>query len=440
MGFFSLFRKGRPIVDGEGYARPAAGGEEDTVAADQETDQGIDQASDQLSAQLSSQPGAHQRDLARAVVLKIDAIEAAMAADMFDEPAFRRPPRRAATVPAAALPEGPPTELMDDETPTGTGLAPAVGEAALLYANGYPEEACRVLAAAVAIGPATDRTPWWMLLDLYLLLGRQEAFESLAIDYASVFEAPPPAWYSVPPEDEVSGGLVRTVALAGVLDARAAAHVGRLAAPPEGTALLRLDVSRITGVEPEGCALLHDALLHVPPDMPMALAGAEQLLARARAIVDVGRRDTGAAPWLLILELLRLCDRRREFNEAGMDYGVTFDLPPPLFAPPGKVSCVPGEPAGPGADRYLLPRRIAGDEARLWPLIRAYAEHSPAPVLDGSRLAWIDDAAAGHLLALLRELADRGHRVELRELNHMVAALLAQRGCAGTARLLPRRW
>ena len=116
-----------------------------------------------------------------------------------------------------------------------------------------------------------------------------------------------------------------------------------------------------------------------------------------------------------------------------MDYCVTFEVSPPPFTPPGQVDSAPRQLAAPAADRYLLPRQVTGDAADVLAGIRAYADRSPALVFDCSRLARIESGAAGHLLALLNELGTAERRIEFRELNHLVAALLRLLGFGDVA-------
>lgn len=439
MGLLSLFRKGKPDVvadDDDAWARLAANSELLRQRAQAELDA--------------------QRDAARATVLKIDAIEAAMTADIFNEPepAFRRPLRPAVVAPlphdGATVPllDEAVTELLDeDDIPAEAAAAesaPLVEEVAILYANGDTATARLLLADAVAAHApgSADRTAWWMLFDLHHASGDQQAFDDLAIDYLGTFETSPPSWR--PAIADAPGGVVPTAALSGVLDGASAAQIGRIGAAAEGVdgraPMLRLDFSRVAAVEPEGCALLHDALRSVQRDRELVLAGAEELLAQVAALLDVGRRDGGPAPWLLRLELLRLLDREKDFDEAAMDYCITFEVSPPSFTPPGRVAHAPKEASAPAIDRYLLPAVVAGETAGLAAGLRAYAEHRPALVLDCSRLLRIEPGAAGQLLAALQDLAGNGRRVELRELNHLVAALLRLLGYGSVVRLLPHRY
>ena len=74
--------------------------------------------------------------------------------------------------------------------------------------------------------------------------------------------------------------------------------------------------------------------------------------------------------------------------------------------------------------------------------IDAYAQERDTVVLDCSRLARIDYAGAGSLLARLDAHAASGRTVELRELNHLVAALLRLLGAGAGAgvQLYPHRY
>nr|WP_305089226.1 hypothetical protein [Massilia sp. YIM B04103] len=488
---FSLFKKNKAGEDGA----ETRGESEDAAAARLA-------AHSELERQRVQQE--LQRDIARATAMKIDAIEAAMAADIFDDedmPWASRParPPRAAALDGNTLPllEAGTTELLGElDTPAEAAAAetaPVVEEVALLYANGQAELAAELLAAAAR--DQRDRTVWWMLFDLYQILGRQDAFDSLSIDYASTFETSPPPWNPPAAPDSAApppAGLVPTVALHGMLDAGCTAQLARLYAAPAGpvhaaapangamgaaamagggtgqaampalaadaaqananagggprTAAagpagpLRLDCSRVRGVTPEGCALLLAALRAVQAaERELTVAGAAELARQVGAILAVGRRDEGEAPWLLHLELLRLQNREKDFEESSMDYCVTFEVSPPPFTPPQRVALAPEQPlAAAAADRFVLPYLLEGDASAVIEAILAYAEQYPALVFDCARLARIDYGAAQQLLSALQGLGER--RIEFRDLNHLAAALLRLLGAGASVRLFPHKY
>lgn len=434
MGWFSLFRKAAPLP-------PLTDDEQARLAANSE-------------AARHSQ-AARQREIARATAMKIDAIESAMAADIFplSEPAWgsqrpARAPRPAEAENAAgALPDAIATTLLlgGDALPAAAAQSRQVEEIALLYANGQAETARQLLEAAVAGAntPNSDRGVWWMLFDLYLALGQQQAFDNLSIDYASTFETSPPPWQAPAATAPAWAGLTPTVALSGILDGRIAPQLERLEQQAADSPVLRLEFSRVTTVAADGCALLQATLRRLQAQQrELILVDAPALAQRLRDGIAVGRRGDGEAPWLLLLELLQLLQRERAFEQAAMDYCVTFEVSPPSYTAPHKVALAPAQQLAASPDRFMLPPVIEQQLGPLLPAIRQYAKQYPALVFDCSRLTRIDYASALQLHGVLRELAGAapGRKIALRDVNHLVTALLRLLAYADVARIYPHKY
>jgi anti-anti-sigma regulatory factor len=384
-----------------------------------------------------------QREIARATAAKIDAIELEMTSAIFDDDAWagnRRPP-------AAAVPD-PNTDILPDhdEVPDAAATpssAPVVEEAAILYANDQLDAAAFLLRTSVR-DQGGERLPWWMLFDLLQIMGLEHEFESIAIDYASRFETSPPTYRPLAATahapDHQFAGAIPTATLSGRLDdgPLARAQLARATAPGP---LVRFEFQAITAVTPPGCALLLEALQTLrKAGRELVLAGADHLVAVLRPMLAIGDRGAGEAPWLLLLELLLLTNREKDFEETAMDYCVTFEVSPPSFEAPRRAATSPAAGPATAGDRFLLPAVIRGDSA---PLLAAIADHAtlhPVLVLDGSRLARIDYAAANALAAHLRTLAQDGREVVLRDLNHPVAALLRLLGVGDQVRLYAHKY
>ncbi|MFM9437320.1 ABC-type transporter Mla MlaB component [Janthinobacterium sp. CG_23.3] len=425
MGLFSLFKKSGP------EPQPRQRGDDGAAPAAPNSEAQRDQA------QL------RQREIARATALKIDAIEAAMTFDIFNtpEPAWGstppRPPRPPATATLAAL-DANSTELPSCEP----GPAAAVEEIALLYANGQLALAGQMLVDSLADAGA-DRTLWWMLFDLYQITGQQQQFDSLSIDYASRFETSPPAYAAAAarPADPAYAGAAPTLALAGALDGGIGPAVAQMQRQAGSGPVLRLDLSKVNAVDAAGCALLLPGLRQLQDGRrELIVVGAAELAARVRAIVQVGRRDEGEASWLLLLELLQLLKREKEFEEASMDYCVTFEVsPPPYVAPERVATAAARQSASAASERFMLPALIDAGGALL-EAIDAYAAGDGALVFDCSRLLRIEFGAAGLLLARLQRLAKGGKAIEFRDLNHLVAALLRLLAFGDVARIFAHKY
>ena len=402
-----------------------------------------------------------QREIARATAAKIDEIELEMSSAIFDDAAWggQRTPA-AATAPEAALLDSGGDALLDaGESPDAAAapsIAPVVEEAAILYANGQFDDAEQALRASLAASGRSERQPWWLLFDLYQALGREQDFDSIAIDYASHFETSPPAYQ--PLAGAVASGAaggpaagfagaIPTASLSGQLDAQAGATLARLLAPSPSP-VVRIEFHAIVRATPDGCAVLLDVLQHLRKDgRELVLAGADRLVALLRPMLLIGERAASTAPWLLLLELLQQTGREKEFEETAMDYCVTFEVSPPSFEAPPRAALSVGAGAAPAGDRFLLPDVVAGDSAALLDALAEHAGRHPALVLDCSRLARIDYPAASALSARLRNLAQNaqdghqpGRRIELRELNHLVAALLRLLGTGDYARLYAHKY
>ena len=418
MGLFSFLKRKNDVVDGRNWPPPESRLRGEPSRLDTEAER------------------ERQREIARATAAKIDEIELEFASDMFnDEPAWGSGARR----PAGSIARD--TEIPGQAAAPASG--PAVEESAILYANGQSDAAEHLLRVSLTTLGRHERLPWWMLFDLYQADGREEAFESVAIDYASHFETSPPAWKPLPAALDASragshAGLATAEAFGPLIDATVAARLTRVLAAT--APVVRLDFGRVTAIDADGAACLLAALqgLRLRSGRELVLAGADTLLATLRPMLVIGRRDASPAPWLLLLELLLLTNHEKQFEEAAMDYCVTYEVSPPSFDTPLRVFAA--APAPSHGDRFMLPALVSGPDGGLLAAIDAYAQERETLVLDCSRLARIDYAGAGSLLARLDAHGAAGRAVELRELNHLVATLLRLLGVGDGVRLYPHRY
>lgn len=479
MGIFSFFgkknRQKDSPSDDKDMSRPKRKG-----GGDRDSDRLIENSTPQ--AFVNSQM--LQRDLARETTLKIDAIESAMELDILGPPRTIRTDRpkiaerpREKPAPEATPAKGsephpmafqstlPMMETSTTETLLGSETAgdllqplifvsetsPVIEEAAILFANEQTDLVEQMLMDAIAedqLGTAT-RAVWWMLFDLYQVLGGDQKFESLSIDYASKFETSPPAWRAAgasPMEvAPVKSGTIPSVAFSGVLDSSIARQLERVQKLSAKAQVFKLEFARVTEVDPVGCVLLLGALKTLQKsDRPLILVGALELTGKIRAIVEVGRRDETEAPWLLLMEILQLLNLQQEFEEASIDYCVTFEVSPPAFEPPkgDKITTAAAEaaPIDPLAERFMMPLMVKGPIAQLLAAISDHAAQHLRLIVDCSQLVRIDFTAAGELLNGLVPIIAQGKPIEFHDVNHLVAALLNVMGYGSQIRIIPHKY
>jgi ABC-type transporter Mla MlaB component len=339
------------------------------------------------------------------------------------------------------------TAISDVAAPSSEAAA-VIEEVAIMYANGQMEVAEQMLRAAIAednLGDVT-RAAWLMLFDLYQITGKQQDFESLSLEYVNKFETSPPAWTvngvrNVP--QGAPAGTTPMVTFSGKLDESSAKLVDRIQKLAETYRTLRLEFARVSEVTPTGCHLLLGVLNKLQKSShDLVLVGAPELAAKVRKSLEVGRRDDTESAWLLLLEILRLLNHEKEFEEISIDYCVTFEVSPPAFvAPRNKITTAAPDAASLAAkpEGFMMPALIEGRIDSLIVAIAAYSdEHDPA-IIDCSQLQRVDFNAAGRLLTGLAPFCGVGKVIEFHHVNHLVVELFNVIGLKDIVRILPRK-
>jgi anti-anti-sigma regulatory factor len=430
---------------------------------------------------------ADPREVARATAAKIDEIESQMIVRSGDD---SRSPRPGATQAPPAGSVTPPTNpLSPAADPVGSAgrataavapfglnslavvaemqpmeiggasLPPAFEEAAVLYSNGQTDAAESVLQQAILEPLAGNfaRQSWSMLFDLYHLTGNRSAFDTLAIDFSRRFETSPPTW-----DDTVAvaaggatpnaPGSAAAVALPAVLDAQAARQLDQLKRFSQRNRAITLDLSPVRSVDPDGASLLQQTLTDfAKTQSELTIAGADALLAVVSRTTENGRRDDSDACWLLQLELLRVLGRESVFEDLSIDYCVTYEVSPPPWEPmPASVrlagsrgSATHAPVAAPNyevsAEAFVLTGSIEGRAQATLAALRSYAADRAEINVDCRGLRRLDFVAAGELLNEIVALRSGGKYLVFKDLNQLVAALLAVMGIPDMAEVRLRR-
>ena len=219
---------------------------------------------------------------------------------------------------------------------------PELDEAVIAFANADFEPCEQMLVALT--GPGGSRAQhaetWLVLFDLYRAIGERLKFESLAIDYAQQFGWSAPQWFSLPQlvaeaaSDErpqrsridTQVGWVCPAAVDADVVARLRTQTLQMPLP------WVLDWSAIASIDVEGCARLAELFRHWANEpLEMRWLNGERLLAALSDAAPTGARDADPAYWLARLEALRLANRADEFDEAAIDYCVTYEVSPPSW-------------------------------------------------------------------------------------------------------------
>ncbi len=275
-----------------------------------------------------------------------------------DFPAPSRPaPKPAPAAPPAAAPvqraasmapirlEMPPAEDFGNAFATAsTEVAhdPDLDEAVIAFANADFEQCEQALTGLT--GPAGARAQhaetWLVVFDLYRATGQQHKFESLALDYAQQFGWSAPQWFSMPklvaeaaseerPSSARIEGQVGWVC-PNYLDAEGVAKLASLALQMPLSWVF--DWSALQTIDAEASGRLSELFRSwIPQDLDMRWLSGERLFTVLQEAAPNGVRDADPAFWQLRLDALRMTNRPDQFDEAAIDYCVTYEVSPPSW-------------------------------------------------------------------------------------------------------------
>jgi len=222
---------------------------------------------------------------------------------------------------------------------------PELDEAVIAFANA-DFELCEQSLSTLT-GPSGARAghaeTWLVLFDLYRAIGQQSKFESLALDYAQQFGWSAPQWFSMP----------KLVADAARAEERPrASSAGRQVGwvcpeivDSDTVAKLRsqtlqmplpwiFDWGNLKSIDPEACARMSELFrTWIGQRLDMRWRNGEQLFTVLGDAAPTGVRDADPAYWQLRLDALRMTNRPDQFDEAAIDYCVTYEVSPPSWEP-----------------------------------------------------------------------------------------------------------
>jgi len=225
---------------------------------------------------------------------------------------------------------------------------PDLDEAVIAFANAdfsQCEDSLRHLTGER--GPRAQHADTWLVLfDLYRATGQHQQFESLAVDYAQQFGWSAPQWYSLPKlvaDAQTDAPMVNAAAAT-----RGHGDVGWISPETldlDEVARLRsqtlqmplpwiFDWSPLRLVEPEAAMQLSTLFrLWAGQALEMRWVGGDRLFQVLQDSAPTGVRDADPAFWLTRLDALRLANRADQFDEAAIDYCVTYEVSPPSWEP-----------------------------------------------------------------------------------------------------------
>ena len=143
-----------------------------------------------------------------------------------------------------------------------------------------------------------------------------------------------------------------------------AAQLDKLDKIAERQSALRIDASKLQGLDGPGCARLRDALFSLrSAGKEVVLTGEAKLIALLEQVCQPGKVETDGAAWALLLEVFRLLGLKERFEETAVNYAVTYEVSPPSWETPPALAAEPpsgSEPSESEDSAYRLSGEVTG--------------------------------------------------------------------------------
>ena len=364
---------------------------------------------------------------------------------------------------------------------------PELEEASIRFANG--DDAGAEAGLMEVLSPKGGRIDhdetWLTLFDLYRATGRQDRFETAAIDFAGRFGRSAPQWFSIP---EAVGRMHAPAAAAGPASgsqplanwtcpatlgtqtlAAMSVALGK-ATPPWRLSWVKLNTIDEGAIE--GLTKLFTQWASQP--VQLRFIGADNLEKVLKDATPSGDKGANPAWWKLRMEVLRVMHRPDEFELVALDYCVTYEVSPPSWdsarceykslQPDGSyvsghtfvgeafrdslssgMSMGYSDTHAAGASSQMsnistveLAGQILGDATEALEMLDAKLAGADVMIISCTRLIRIDFSAAGTLLNWVTARQAEGRLVQFVEVHRLVAAFFNVIGISEHARVMAR--
>ena len=168
----------------------------------------------------------------------------------------------------------------------------------------------------------------------------------------------------------------------------------------------------------------------------------QALSALSRSLREGDLGNSAPRAWLMLLDLYQHLGMTAEFEEAAINYAVTFEISPPSWEPQ------PGAEAGSSAvlrpveaadQALILSGELSGASETLAKQLQDWPGADKMLVIDMSRTTRVDLATADVMLKVLSALQESGVTIQVRGANELIRALFQATGLSKVARVIPRK-
>ena len=353
---------------------------------------------------------------------------------------------------------------------------PFLEEIAVLFASNEDEQVEQSLSELLGNGSPQrdDRATWLTMMDFYRAVGKQAAYESVALEYMTLFSESAPQWQVFDQAALKKQLATQSSALGTSAYWVAPAIVDEVAALEMMNTLVKVakparvvDWSEVQNVTPEGAKGVLDAFAKLDqPDIVLQVAALSTVMDFLATKTNGSEVSADVVFWQLRLELVRLFESVEEFEMGAMEFCLAHEVSPPSWVPPkcttGNMDAIPDASDDDHAAGTTKSSTILGEASQFYeqsvksPLrlkgiykgsmdkdLKSFDTHifggGGYLTINCDRLVRLDFSAAGDLLNWISEKTGKGYSVHFINVHRLAALFFIVMGITVAAQVSLRR-
>ena len=337
-----------------------------------------------------------------------------------------------------------------------------VDEAAIFFANGDEQTASDMLVQCLnKTRGNVDKKVWYMLLDMYLAMGKKDRFDQLSLHFANRFGTSPPPWNAEEEAEAPSAHMAEkqqgvatgknVLILDGPLNAALGGRFKEFVAASREMKTCKIDISRvrIAQSDKDGMMLMQSMMSQLRKfKVSATLMGENHVVewltdkvAKTKLAADLN----DSPYWILLLEVLQWRGLMEQFEELSLEYTMTFEVSGPGWETNGVMTIeasaheVANEEAEKPEAIILDPLITDMTIQRMQEAINLMLLEKGNVVLDFHKVKRMDFCSAGAFLAYLSTLGLDPRKIIFLGPTELILALMDVVGVTPLVTIVPRK-
>ena len=329
-----------------------------------------------------------------------------------------------------------------------------IDELAMQFASGADDQVQALLISHLNETKGnTDKRIWFMVLDLYQVLGDKIRYEKMAELFARRFSCSPPSWTEQIRKTKSKSASGRNVLVVdGAVSSQMQAKFKDFLTASRETKTCKIDCSRmkLDQTSKEGVVALQELMAQIRKfKVDGTLMGEGVVAEKLKTLVDSSKKEPKLEDtpyWLLLLEFMQWEGKSEQFEDYAIDFAVQFELSAPGWEDDGVMKSSSAsttqdpETVVNSSGAVEPPETISeGNVGEFQSVIETAMKNGKDVIVDFSNVRRMDFNGAGIFSSFVMSLPSGVPTLVIKEPNEFVLATMDMMGISTMVKIVQRK-